>query len=196
MDAEEMARAALELEAMGCHNLNFVTPTHHVDLVAEAIRSARQAGLTVPVVYNCGGYESPETLARLKGLVEIYMPDVKFFDARASRKYLNAPDYPEVVKKALKIMHAQVGDLSIESGLASRGLLVRHLVMPGFTRDALAIMEFLHAELSPRTYVNIMAQYWPRSDLEGFDEIQRPASNAEVVQIIQKAEALGLRISG
>lgn len=194
MDAGDLADAALSLESMGCHNVNFVTPTHHADVLAEAIRRARARGLAVPCVYNCGGYESPETLRLLDGLVEIYMPDVKFFDPEACRRYLNAEDYGQVVREALEIMQAQVGDLEIRSGLAVRGLLVRHLVMPGFTRDALEIMSFIHNEISERAFVNVMQQYWPTSGVEDRPEIRRGVNRDEVDTVKRHAQDLGLRL--
>ena len=151
----------LELEAMGCHNINFVTPTHVTPQVLAATRIARAKGLSVPTVYNCGGYEKVETLASCAGLVDVYMPDTKFADREAARQLASAPDYPEVMQAALREMHRQVGDLVIEDGLARRGLLVRHLVMPGGLEAARAVIDFLADAISPRTYINVMGQYRP-----------------------------------
>lgn len=194
MDADRLAEEALHLERIGCHNVNFVTPTHHADVVAEAVRIARRRGLAVPVVYNCGGYESPETLAGLEGVVEIYMPDVKFLDPRACRRYLHAEDYGTVVRRALQAMQAQVGDLVIREGLALRGLLVRHLVMPGYTEDALAVMQFLHDAVSPSAFVNVMAQYRPEAEADRFPEIHRRPYREEVEAVRRRARELGLRL--
>ena len=194
MDSARLADTALALESMGCHNINFVTPTHHADVVAETIRLARSRGLSVPVVYNCGGYESPEVLELLDGLVEIYMPDVKFFDPDSTRQYLNAPDYGKVVREALKIMQGQVGDIEIEKGLAVRGVLIRHLVMPGHSQDALAIMEFIHQKVSKRAYVNIMGQYRPTSGVKDKPKIDRGVHYDEVGLVQKKAHELGLRL--
>lgn len=193
-DASEVASMMLSLEAGGCHNINFVTPTHHADVVAEAIGLARGRGLEVPVVYNCGGYESAETLRRLDGLVDIYMPDIKFLDVEACRRYLDAPDYPERVKEALKIMQSQVGDLDLRRGIAVRGLLVRHLVMPFHGSDALAVMEFLHREVARHAYVNVMGQYWPTSGVKDRPEIGRGVTFEEVQQVKLRALDLGLRL--
>jgi len=194
MEAEDVARTALYLEERGCHNINFVTPTHHADVLAESIALARKKGMAVPVVYNCGGYESEQTLRLLAGRIEIYMPDVKFFDPRACRDYLNAPDYGERVRRALKIMQAQVGDLEMRNGLAVSGLLIRHLVMPGYTRDALEIMEWIHREISPRAYVNVMGQYWPTSSVAHRPEIGRGIMHRELDLVRQRALELGLRV--
>jgi putative pyruvate formate lyase activating enzyme len=193
MTAEEVASTALILERRGCHNINFVTPTHHVDVLAEAIRIARQSGLEKPVVYNCGGYESPDALRLLHGLVEIYMPDVKFFSATACKKYLDAPDYGDVVKEALKIMQAQVGDLrSTEDGIATQGLLIRHLVMPGYTEDSYDILQFIQREVSARAYINVMGQYWPTSGVRDHPEIDREPHFDEIALVKKRAMELGL----
>ncbi len=190
----ELAGTAVSLESMGCHNINFVTPSHHVDAVAGAVRLARESGLKVPVVYNCGGYESIESLDLLNGLVEIYMPDIKFFDPEACERYLNAKDYGRVVKETVKAMQTQVGDLKVVDGLAVSGLLIRHLVMPGYTQDSMDIMEFIHQEISPRAYVNVMAQYWPTSGAREFPSINRSPSMEEVGLVKAKARNLGLRL--
>jgi putative pyruvate formate lyase activating enzyme len=193
MTAEEVARTALVLESRGCHNINFVTPTHHADVLAEAIGIARAGGLTVPVVYNCGGYESPESLCLLRGLVEIYMPDVKFFDTLSCEKYLNAPDYGDVVKEALEIMQEQVGDLrTTEDGLAVQGLLIRHLVMPGHNEDSFEILKFIQSDISARAYINVMGQYWPTSGVRDLPPIDRGPDYDEIDQVKRRAMELGL----
>jgi putative pyruvate formate lyase activating enzyme len=195
MTPEALAETALSLESRGCHNVNFVTPTHHSHVIASAITLARDQGLTVPVVYNCGGYESPETLDLLKGRVEIYMPDVKFFDPEACRRFMKAPDYGAVVQEALKIMQEQVGDLVLDGGLARQGLLIRHLVMPGFTEDALAIMDFIHREISNHAFVNVMGQYWPSAEARQYPEISRGVSHEQVEIVRDRARSLGLRLA-
>jgi len=160
----EFARLMLSMQRRGCENVNFVTPTHYAAPIAEAVRHARAQGLTLPTVWNCGGYERLDVLRSLEGLVDIYMPDAKFFDADACRDFLHADDYAEVVQTALREMHRQVGDLEVRDGVATRGLLVRHLVMPGYLEDTRRIIDFLADEISPETYVNVMAQYRPCGD--------------------------------
>lgn len=195
MDAAALAETALALEARGCHNVNFVTPTHHADVIADAIIKARDQGLAVPVVYNCGGYESIETLRLLDGLIEIYMPDVKFFDKTACSKYLQAPDYGDRVKQALGVMQEQVGDLALgERGLAVRGLLIRHLVMPGYQEDSRAILRFIAKEVSPQAFVNVMGQYWPTHEAHRFPEIDKSPDFRTVAELKIEAHDLGLRI--
>jgi len=191
----DLAALMLALQARGCHNVNFVTPSHVVPQIASALRLARDAGLTVPAVYNCGGYDRVETLRRLEGLIEIYMPDAKYLDAAAAARYSDAPDYPEVMAAALKEMHRQVGDLEIVGGVAVRGLLVRHLVLPGLTEDSLRVMDFLADEISPNTYVNVMAQYRPLYRASRYPEIDRRPTLEEVERVRAHAARRGLRLS-
>jgi putative pyruvate formate lyase activating enzyme len=190
-----LSATMLQLEQAGCHNINCVTPTHVVPQIMVALRMAREAGLTVPVVYNCGGYDSVETLRLLEGTIEIYMPDAKHLDAEAAAKYSKARDYPEVMKAAIKEMHRQVGDLEIIVGLAVHGLLVRHLVMPGMTRDSLRVMDFLADEISPNTYVNVMEQYRPCYQASRHPEISRRPTRDEIVRVREYAVKKGLRLS-
>ncbi len=161
----QLAAVMVGLQEMGCHNINFVTPTHVVPQILAALPAAIEAGLRAPLVYNCGGYELVESLRLLDGIVDIYMPDVKFWAAESGRRYANAPDYPERMRAALAEMQRQVGDLRTgAAGLAEQGLLVRHLLMPGGLEEARAIFHFLAAEISPNCYLNIMDQYRPYGD--------------------------------
>ncbi len=158
----EIADLMLALQARGCHNVNFVTPEHVAPQVVEAIAEAVPRGLEVPIVYNTSAYDSLDSLQLMDGLVDIYMPDFKFMTYEPSRAYLKAKDYPARAVEAIEEMHRQVGDLTFgPDGLAKRGLLVRHLVMPGHVEDARLIFEWLADEISPDTYVNIMDQYRP-----------------------------------
>ena len=199
MDASAVARLMVALEARGCENVNFVTPTHVAPALAEAVLEARGGGLRVPVVWNCGGYESVEALRPLEGLVEIYMPDFKFARRESAERYCGAPDYPERAREALGEMHRQVGDLRVEDGVARRGLLVRHLVMPGGLEETREVLEFL-ASLSPRTSVNVMGQYRPEGLVlrpEGRSEwaaIARRPTPDEVAEARRLAAGLGLRV--
>ncbi len=192
--AREVADTMLALERRGCHNINLVTPTHVAHVVAEAVAHARAAGLCVPVVYNCGGYERVETLRLLSGLVDIYMPDVKFFDPQASVRYCHARDYPEVVRAAVQEMHRQKGDLRMQAGLAVQGLLVRHLVMPGRAREGCAIMGFLADEVSSATYVNVMGQYRPCYEAEAYPDLDRRPARPEIEAVREHARNRGLRL--
>ena len=160
MDTAALVQLMLALEGHGCENINFVTPTHVSPALAAAIVEARRRGLRVPIVWNSGGYESVEVLRLLEGLVEIYMPDFKFIRSESAERYLSAADYPERAREAIRKMHRQVGDLVVEDGVARRGLVVRHLVMPGGAEESREILDFL-ASLSPRTFVNVMDQYRP-----------------------------------
>ncbi len=158
----ELARMMLRLQAEGCHNINFVTPTHVVPQILSALPLAIEQGLSVPLVYNSGGYDRVESLGLLQGVFDIYMPDFKFWRSEVAEAACRAPDYPEVAREALGEMHRQVGDLELdEAGLAVRGLLVRHLVLPDDRASTRQIMRFIAGEISPDTYVNIMPQYRP-----------------------------------
>jgi putative pyruvate formate lyase activating enzyme len=194
-DARQIASAMLHLERCGCHNINFVTPTHFTPQVMGAIHLARNDGLKVPIVYNCGGYESGEMLRLLEGFVEIYMPDFKFASSDLARKYCGAPDYPEAAKAALKEMQRQVGDLRIEDGIAARGLLIRHLVMPGCVEDSMRVIDFIADEVSPAAYVNVMEQYHPCGEAHKTPEINRPLSPAEFRGAYDYAASRGLRLA-
>jgi putative pyruvate formate lyase activating enzyme len=159
---DQLAAVMLALQEQGCHNINFVTPSHVVPQILTALDIAASRGLKAPLVYNSGGYDLPETLELLDGVVDIYMPDFKFWDSEVARKTCDAADYPEVARFALKEMHRQVGDLEITAdGIACRGLLVRHLVLPGGMAHTRQVMRFIAREISPRTYVNLMSQYRP-----------------------------------
>lgn len=190
---ENLAGRMLELQSLGCHNINLVTPTHFAPQIAAALELAARGGLRLPLVYNCGGYESAEALELLDGLVDIYMPDAKFSAPEVSRRFCGAPDYFDALRPALKLMHSQVGDLVIEDGLARRGLLVRHLVMPGGLAGAGEIMNFIAKEISPDTHVNIMAQYRPCGGAGAHAEINRHITPEEFKEALRLAAAAGLR---
>ncbi|SFC49030.1 putative pyruvate formate lyase activating enzyme [Halobiforma haloterrestris] len=194
--AEEIAEMALELEARGCHNVNFVSPTHHSPHLVEAVKIARDRGLGVPIVWNCGGYERVEILERLEGVVDIYMPDVKWGDDAAAAKYSKAPGYWSNVTDSLREMHRQVGDLAVDdTGLATEGLLVRHLVMPNHVESAKRVLEFLAEEISRETFVDVMAQYRPyykAAEEEFYAEIDRPITETEYREVVDHAREVGL----
>jgi putative pyruvate formate lyase activating enzyme len=193
--APELASLMLELQARGCHNVNFVTPEHVVPQVLEAVSIAAENGLRLPIVYNTSSYDSAESLALLDGVVDVYMPDFKYWSALSARRELKAEDYPEVARRTIREMHRQVGPLRFDrDGLAVRGVLVRHLVMPGALDDAREIFRFLAEEVSPDTYVNVMEQYRPAGAvLEGrYPEIARRPDDTEITAARELAERAGL----
>ncbi|HEY5649553.1 MAG TPA: radical SAM protein [Nitrospiria bacterium] len=190
---ERFAEMMLELQAMGCHNINFVTPTHVVPQILAAIPHAIEKGLRVPLVYNTGGYDTVESLRLLNGVFDIYMPDIKFDDSSVAGRLCKAEDYPIVSKEAVKEMHRQVGDLIVDHrGLAVRGLLVRHLIMPGGLAGTRGVMRFIARELSRDTYVNIMDQYRPCGNAFRFPEISRRITSAEFEEAVEMAHEEGL----
>lgn len=190
----QLAGVMLELQTMGCHNINLVTPTHQVPAILRALVLAVGRGLHLPLVYNCGGYESLATLHLLDGIVDIYMPDLKFMDGARAERYAEAPDYPDIARAALVEMHRQVGDLLIDSsGIARHGLLVRHLVMPDDIAGSSEAFRFIAGKLSPDTYVNIMDQYHPCYRASGFPELNRRITATEYRSAVQFAKSAGLR---
>lgn len=189
---KQLAQMMLKLQELGCHNINFVTPTPWVPQIIEAVSLAQQKGLSVPLVYNCGGYESVETLKLLDGIIDIYMPDIKYADNACAEKYSSAPQYWEVVKVALKEMHRQVGDLVVKNGIAKKGLLIRHLVLPEDIAGSKKCFEFIRQELSPNTVVNVMAQYYPTHKARNYPEISRRITAREYRDALEELTKLGL----
>ncbi len=193
---EEIAAMMLELQRRGCHNLNFVTPEHVVPQVIEALAVAIEQGLDLPIVYNTSAYDALHSLRLMEGLVDIYMPDFKYWSPERSKTYMKAEDYPEAARAAIREMHRQVGDLVLdENGLARRGLIVRHLVMPGCLDETRAILEWIASELGPNTYVNLMDQYYPAGTVGNgkFSEINRKLTPREFQEAQAIARELGLR---
>jgi len=193
VSSEQLAEIMLSLQKIGCHNINFVTPTHVVPQILSALEIAIPKGLSVPIVYNTGGYDRVETLQLLEGVVDIYMPDFKFWDSELAEKTCKAPDYPEAVRRALKEMHRQVGDLVTDkAGIACRGLLLRHLVLPCGLAGTRDIMRFVAKEISPNTYVNIMAQYRPCGRAAEVEELAGFPSKTEYETAVQAAIEEGI----
>ncbi len=194
VEAEQIAYMMLELQNMGCHNINFVTPTHVVPQILEALLIAVKQGLNIPLVYNSGGYDKKETIKLLDGVFDIYMPDFKFWDSKWAKKYMNASDYRERAKEAIKEMHRQVGDLVVnEEGIAVRGLIIRHLVMPNGIAGTEHIMKFIAEEISKNTYVNIMDQYRPCGKAVEDPIINRMITVEEYREAIEFAKKAGLK---
>ena len=193
VSAGRLAMLMLHLQKIGCHNLNLVTPTHVVPQILEALELAVKGGFRLPIVYNTGGYDALEVIRLLDGIVDIYMPDIKYLSPEAAKEYSDAEDYPTVIKKVIREMHRQVGDLVISpEGIATRGLLVRHLVMPGMLEDTARIAAFLAGEISRDTYVNIMAQYRPEYLAHEHPPLDRPLSRDEWREALRRARAAGL----
>jgi len=191
--AEILARMMLCLQDSGCHNINFVTPTHVVPQILEALVLAGEEGLNIPLVYNSGGYDSAETLRLLDGIFDIYMPDMKYGSDELAIKYSHAPKYTEYAKSAIREMHRQVGDLVMdEDGIAVRGLLVRHLVLPEGSAGTAEVARFLSQEISKNTYLNIMAQYRPEYNACSFPELDRSITLQEYSEAVRLAAAAGL----
>jgi putative pyruvate formate lyase activating enzyme len=191
---ETLANTMLTLQKYGCHNINFVTPTHQVPMILKSLEIATDRGLSVPLVYNCGGYEALETLKILDGVIDIYMPDFKYTDPEVAKKYSKAKDYPSVAKAAIREMHRQVGDLVMDSnGIALRGLLVRHLVLPEGLAGTEEVVRFLVEEISPDTYTNIMAQYYPCYKAVEHPPLDRRLTNKEYKKALEAARKGGLK---
>lgn len=200
-DAKRIAGMMMDLQQRGCHNINFVTPEHVVPQVIEAIAEAIPRGLDVPIVYNTSAYDSIESLKLLDGLIDVYMPDFKFWDQASAARLARAKDYPQRAREAIAEMHRQVGPLMVDAGgIAQRGLLVRHLVMPGQTDEAAAIFRWLADELSVDTYVNIMGQYRPeyevgevaRNGALRYEDINRAPSRRDMKRAYAAARDAGL----
>lgn len=190
---EELALMMLSLQARGCHNINLVSPTHVVPQILEALEIAIESGLHVPLVYNSGGYDSVETLRVLDGIVDIYMPDMKYGEENIARELSGIDDYPQVNKAAIREMHRQVGDLQTSlEGVAQRGLLVRHLILPKGLAGTKDVVDFIAREISPNTYVNIMAQYHACYKAYEIPSLAMPISKAEFQEAVELAYQAGL----
>jgi putative pyruvate formate lyase activating enzyme len=191
---EQLAAMMLELQQQGCHNINFVSPSHVVAQILAATLIAAQAGLRIPLVYNTGGYDSPAALALLDGVIDIYMPDIKYADATTAKKYSKIPDYPATNQAAVKEMHRQVGDLVLdEQGIAQRGLLVRHLVMPNELAGTAEIACFLAQEVSTNTYINVMDQYRPCYKAGHYPDLDRTPTRQELESARRAVHDAGLQ---
>jgi putative pyruvate formate lyase activating enzyme len=189
-----LAAMMLELQQAGCHNINWVTPEHVVPQILEALPLAVERGLRLPIVYNTSSYDSLDSLELMDGIVDVYMPDFKLWSSELSRRYLAKRDYAEVACRTVKEMHRQVGGLVLDDrGLARRGLLVRHLVMPGLVHETEAILRWIAEELGPDTYVDVMAQYYPAGRTGEFPEIDRRLYRSEFEHALAIADELGLR---
>ena len=193
---DELARMMIYLQELGCHNINFVTPEHVVPQILEALPLAIERGLRLPLVYNTSAYDSLDSLQLMDGVIDIYMPDFKFWDPEMARRYIKAPNYPEAARRAIREMHRQVGPLVFdENGFALRGLLIRHLVMPGDIAGTRQILQWIASELDCATYVDLMDQYYPAGKVSGTEyvEISRRITPKEYRLALEGARAVGLR---
>lgn len=194
VEPDEIAGMMLALQREGCHNINLVTPSHVVAQILAAVAIASRQGLRLPLVYNTGGYDSPEALALLEGVVDVYMPDMKYGDSDTAHQYSRVRNYWEVNRAAVTEMHRQVGDLVVgEDGLARRGLLVRHLVLPGDLANTEKVLAFLAREISTNTYLNIMSQYRPCYRAWDYPPLDRPITREEFDRAVALAATYGLR---
>jgi putative pyruvate formate lyase activating enzyme len=191
---EQIVILMLELQERGCSNINLVTPTHSIGPIAAAIELAKKDGLELPIVYNTGGYDSLDTLKLLEGFIDIYMPDMKYSDSKVSKELSSAEDYPNVNFEAVKEMHRQVGDLKVEDGLANKGILVRHLVLPDKLAGSEVIIDFLAEEVSASTAINVMGQYRPCYKGCSHSRLNRRPSQAEIESVRDYAMKKGLQI--
>ena len=190
---EELSDAMLDLQSRGVHNINFVTPTHYSAQIAKAVFNARKRGLKIPILYNCSGYERVETLKLLEGTIDIYLPDIKYSDNEIARKYSGAGDYVEINRAALKEMKRQVGDLRVDDeGIAVKGLIIRHMVLPGNIENTKKSLEFIARELSPDTFVSLMAQYHTAHKSNMFPELSRGLTPEEYDEAVSCLESLGI----
>lgn len=193
VNLSELAKIMLALQKRKCHNINLVTPTHFVPQILKSLRSAIKMGLHIPIVYNTSGYDSVNTLKLLDGVVDIYLPDTRYADNETARRYSSALGYFEIMKKALREMHQQVGDLVVNSmGIARSGLIVRHLVLPEGKSGTKKIMYFIAREISPHTYISLMAQYFPAYQAEQFPLLSRKINREEYREALQSFKEEGL----
>ena len=189
----QLAQMMLELQAAGCHNVNLVSPSHVVAQILAAVAIAAKQGLTLPLVYNTGGLDSLEALALLDGVIDIYMPDLKYAHSETARRYSRARDYATFSRVAVKEMHRQVGDLVLGAdGIAQRGLLIRHLVMPGLLEETASVLRFIADELSRKTYINLMEQYHPCYRAYEYPPLDRSLSRRDYLLALEMAESFGL----
>jgi putative pyruvate formate lyase activating enzyme len=191
---ERLAEMMIELQNLGCHNINFVTPTPQVPAILKSLEIAIEKGLKIPLVYNTSSYDSLEVLKLLDGIIDIYLPDARYSDDKIALKYSNTPNYFEIMKAAIKEMHRQVGDLIVnEEGIAIRGLIVRHLVLPNGLAGSEKIFEFIAKEISKNTFINIMDQYWPAYKAYQYPELSRRIIEKEFQEAINLAKKFGLK---
>ena len=190
---ERLVAIFLELQEKGANNINLVTPSHYVLQIVKALKMAKEQGLTVPIVYNSSAYEKVEVLRLLEGLVDVYLPDFKYMDAMLSKKYSNAKDYPNVAKAALKEMVRQVGEPKFdERGILINGVVVRHLVLPGYTKESKSVIQYLYETYGNHIYISILSQFTPLKGLEEYPELNRKLREEEYNEVVDYAIEIGV----
>ena len=194
ISAEHLVQIFLQLQEQGANNINLVTPTHFLPQIVIALKQAKKQGLSVPIVYNTGSYESPEALRHLEGLVDIYLPDLKYFSPELSAAYSHAPDYFEAVCAAIAEMYRQAGDPVLDpgTGLMQRGIIVRHLLLPGQTKDSKKILRYLHETYGDHIYISIMNQYTPLPQVADIETLNRTVTPEEYDRVLRFAERIGI----
>ncbi len=190
---EELCNIFLDLQKQKAHNINLVTPTHYIPQIKDAIIMAKNNGLKIPIVYNCGGYESVDALKLLDGLIDIYMPDMKYFDDKYAIKYSNAPHYFEYAKKALDEMYRQVGKNEFNDGIMIKGVIVRHMMLPGLLFDSKKILDYLYSRFGDDIYISIMSQYTPMPNVKNYPEIDKTVSKKYYETLVNYAAELGIK---
>ncbi len=191
--AEALVEEMLLLQDSGVHNINLVTPTHYISQLVPVLQLAKKKGLKIPVVYNTSGYEKVESLKMLDGLVDVYMPDLKYLESELAEKYSRAKDYPEIVKKAIEEMYRQVGAPEFDTdGMMKKGVMIRHLVLPGYTEESKAVIKYIYETYRDNLFISIMNQYTPYGELENFPELQRPITEQEYEEVIDYAIEIGV----
>ncbi|MDD6808061.1 MAG: radical SAM protein [Oscillospiraceae bacterium] len=189
---DELAKIFLKLQEMGANNINLVTPTHYVPQIKESLIKAKKEELLIPIVYNTSGYEKVETLKTLEGLIDIYLPDFKYFSKDIAKKYSNAPDYFQVARDAIGEMYRQVGSPVFEDALMKKGMIIRHLILPGLQSDSKKIIEYLYNEYGDNVFLSIMNQYTPLENVADYPEINRTVTEDEYNEVVDFAESLGI----
>lgn len=193
INVERLAEIFLEQQERKANNINLVTPTHYTPQIAAALRKAISKGLSIPVVYNCSGYEKPETLEMMSGLVDIFLTDFKYIESETAKKYSNAPDYPDAAKKALECMMSLVGGLRFDRrGMMEKGIIVRHLILPGYTDESKKIIKYLYENYGDDICISIMNQYTPLENASKYPEIFRKVTREEYDEVISFAESIGV----
>ena len=191
--SNELCDIFLDLEKQKAHNINLVTPTHYIPQIKEALILAKEKGLKIPIVYNCGGYESVEALKMLDGLIDIYMPDMKYFNDKYAVKYSNAPHYFEYAKKAIEEMYRQVGKNKFSKDIMIKGVIVRHMMLPGLLFDSKKILDYLYSTYGDNVYISIMSQYTPMPNAKNYPEINKTVSKKYYETLVNYAEDLGIK---
>lgn len=190
---EELCDIFLDLQSQNAHNINLVTPTHYIPQIADALIKSKKKGLKIPVVYNCGGYENVESLKILDGLIDIYMPDMKYFSDKYAIKYSNAPHYFECAKKAIEEMYRQVGKNKFDKDIMIKGVIVRHMMLPGLLFDSKKILDYLYSEYGDNIYISIMSQYTPMPNAKNYPEINKTVSKKYYETLVNYAAELGIK---